>query len=44
MNESGMKDTQIEAIDKEHYTAGIRYVADLHKDVKDGIVTLRLKP
>ena len=44
MNESGMKDTQINAIDKEHYAAWTRYVTDLHKEAKDGIVTLRLEP
>lgn len=44
MNESDMKDTQLAAIDKEHYTAWVRYVADMQKEAKDGVITLRLEP
>ena len=44
MNESDMKDTQLAAIDKEHYAAWERYVADMQREAKDGIVTLILEP
>jgi len=44
MNESDMKDTQLAAINKEHYATWLRCVADMHKEAKDGIVTLRLEP
>lgn len=44
MNESDMKDTQLAAIDKEHYAAWLRYVDDMQKEAKDGIITLKLEP
>lgn len=44
MNESDMKDTQLAAINKEHYAAWLRCAADMQKETKDGVITLRLEP
>ena len=44
MNESDMKDTQLAAIDKEHYITWLRCVKDFQKEAKDGTITLTLEP
>lgn len=43
MNESDMKDTQLSAIDKEHYITWLRWVKDFQKEAKDGTITLTLE-
>lgn len=44
MNESDMADTQLSAINKEHYITWLRCAQDLNKEAKDGTVTLTLEP
>ena len=43
MNESGMDDSQLSAINKEHIRTWIQHVQDLHKEANDGFVTLTLE-
>ncbi len=44
MNESDMADTQLAAIDKEHYDTWMRCVKNFQKEAKDGVITLTLEP
>lgn len=44
MNESDMKDTQLAAINKEHYTTWLRCLQDFDKETKDGVISLTLEP
>lgn len=44
MNETDLKDSQLSAINKEHYSAWVRCVQDFNKEAKDGVITLTLEP
>ncbi len=44
MNESDMKDTQLSAINKEHYSTWLRCLQDFNKEAKDGVISLTLEP
>lgn len=43
MNESNMDKSQISAINKEHIRIWLQHIQDIHKQVKDGVVTLTLE-
>lgn len=44
MNESEMKDSQREAIFKEHCEKWMQFADDFQREAKDGVITLRLEP
>lgn len=43
MNESNMDKSQISAINKEHIRIWLQHIQDIHKQAKDGVVTLTLE-
>lgn len=43
MNESDMDKSQISAINKEHIRIWLQHIQDIHKQAKDGVVTLTLE-
>lgn len=44
MNESDMADTQLKAINKEHYNTCLKWNKYLHQEAKDGFIDLTLEP
>lgn len=44
MNETDMSDTQLTAINREHYISWLRCVQDFQKEAVDGVITLTLEP
>lgn len=44
MNETDMKDSQLSAIDKEHYNIWLRSIQVFQKEAKNGIISLTLEP
>lgn len=44
MNEAGLANTQLSAINEEHYNTWLRSIQHIHKETKDGIITVQLEP
>ena len=44
MNEAGLANTQLSAINEEHYNTWLRSIQHIHKEAKDGIITVQLEP
>ena len=44
MNEAGLANTQLSAINEEHYNTWLRSIQDIQKEAKDGIITVQLEP